>query len=304
MIVIGYKALSPKLIFFSDNFTKQYENKKNIEEQKLDKIVAGTNSIRENTEQLNEAQERCFDNINYIYNATKRLEQKINYVEHFVIRKPFNSCLDLYNNGVELNGVYQIDIGLEKPLSVYCDMDTDGGGWTVFQRRQDGSVDFFGDWEEYKTGFGDLNGEFWLGNHYLNLLTDDNRQHELRIDLEDFDGNRAYAKYSSFKILPEEMKYKLEVGGYTGNAGDSLEAPNDKGHIHDGMEFSTKDNDNDNSSGHCASMYKGAWWFNTCFASHLNGLYSQKATCTYICIIWDSWKGFYTSIKFTEMKLR
>ncbi|XP_060575486.1 ryncolin-1-like [Ruditapes philippinarum] len=258
--------------------------------------------IQESTEQLKQEQEKSFDDI---YNATKRLEEKIDGIENIVSKA--TSCLDLYNNGFKSSGIYQIYIiKQEKLLSVYCDMDTDDGGWTVFQRRQDGSVDFYRDWEDYKTGFGDLNGEFWLGNNYLNLLTDDDRQHELRIDLEDFDGNRAYAKYRSFKILPEKMKYILEVGNYNGNAGDSLEASNNKGHIHDGMEFSTKDNDNDNLSGHCASMYKGAWWFNYCFASHLNGLYSQKATCTeeWNCIIWNSWKGSQTSIKFTEMKLR
>ncbi|XP_060587652.1 fibrinogen-like protein 1 [Ruditapes philippinarum] len=295
-----------KIGICSVNFTEQYENKQYIQGEKLDKIKAITEMIQENTEQLKQDQEKSFDDIEYIDNTTKRLEEEIYSIKKFVNRA--TSCLDLYNYGFKSSGIYQIYIiKQEKLLSVYCDMDTDDGGWTVFQRRQDGSVDFFRDWEDYKTGFGDLNGEFWLGNQYLNLLTDDDKQHELRIDLEDFDGNRAYAKYSIFKILPEEMKYKLEVGGYNGNAGDSLGEYKYSSQINNQMSFTTRDNDNDNKDGgSCAHEWTGAWWYNHCFASHLNGLYSQRATCTpkWKCIIWDSWKGSETSIEFTEMKLR
>ena len=186
-------------------------------------------------------------------------------------------------------------------------METDGGGWTVFQRRQDGSVDFFRDWNAYKNGFGILNGELWLGNKYLNLLTDDGKEHELRIDLEDFEGNHAYAKYQNFKVLSEGMKYMLEVSGYTGNAGDSLKDPPAKYGIHNKMKFTTKDDENDkHSSLNCATFHKGGWWFNRCFASHLNGLYSKDGICEteWDCIIWNTWKGWKVFMKFTEMKLR
>ena len=105
-----------------------------------------------------------------------------------------------------------------------CDMTTDGGGWTVFQRRLDGSVDFYRDWASYKKGFGNLNGEFWLGNDNLHRLTaaDDVM---LRVDLEDFEGDIRYAEYTTFKVADEGDKYRLLIGGYKGTAGNALRSP-------------------------------------------------------------------------------
>ena len=100
-------------------------------------------------------------------------------------------------------------------------MTTDGGGWTVFQRRLDGSVDFYHGWESYKNGFGDLNGEFWLGNDHLHRLTAADNV-TLRVDLEDFDGNKTHAAYTTFKVADEADKYRLLIGGYSGAAGNSM----------------------------------------------------------------------------------
>ena len=134
------------------------------------------------------------------------------------------TCSRLFKDGFASSGVYTINPDGSKPIQVLCDMTTDGGGWTVFQRRLDGSVDFYLGWESYKNGFGDLNGEFWLGNYNLHRLTaaDDVR---LRVDLEDFDGNVTYAEYRTFKVADEGDKYRLLIGGYSGTAGDSM-----KGH--------------------------------------------------------------------------
>ena len=117
--------------------------------------------------------------------------------------------------------MYTISRDGGKPIQVLCDMITDGGGWTVFQRRLDGSVEFYLDWKSYKNGFGDLKGEFWLGNDNLHRLTatDDTI---LRVDLEDFDGNKAYDEYTTFKVADEADKYRLLIGGYSGTAGDSM----------------------------------------------------------------------------------
>lgn len=100
-------------------------------------------------------------------------------------------------------------------------MTTEDGGWTVLQRRMNGSVDFYLDWASYKRGFGNLDGEFWLGNDNIHRLTasDDVK---LRVDMEDFDGNIKYAEYSTFKVADDGDKYRLSIGGFSGTAGDSM----------------------------------------------------------------------------------
>ena len=132
------------------------------------------------------------------------------------------SCYRWLEDGFTSSGVYTINLDGGNSIQVLCDMTTDGGGWTVFQRRLDGSVDFYLGWESYKNGFGDLNGEFWLGNDNLHRLTaaDDVT---LRIDLEDFDGDIRYAEYTTFKVRGEVDKYRLLIGGYNGTAGDSMD---------------------------------------------------------------------------------
>ena len=181
-------------------------------------------------------------------------------------------------------------------FSVYCDMRTDGGGWTVFQRRQDGSVDFYRGWDDYKAGFGQLTAEFWLGNDKIHRLTA-SRRSSLRVELEDWNGGKAYAKYGKFKIGDEQAQYRLEVGSYSGTAGDSFAG-------HSNMAFSAKDRDNDRwPGGNCAVYSKGAWWLNNCHYSNLNGKYLGDTT-NREGVAWFRWKNAYVSLKFAEMKLR
>ncbi|CAC5374578.1 Fibrinogen-like protein A,Ryncolin-4,Angiopoietin-related protein 7,Angiopoietin-related protein 1,Ficolin-3,Ficolin-1-B,Techylectin-5A,Ficolin-2,Ryncolin-1,Tenascin-R,Fibrinogen-like protein 1,Angiopoietin-1,Tenascin-X,Fibrinogen C domain-containing protein 1-A,Tenascin-N,Ryncolin-3,Tenascin,Fibroleukin,Fibrinogen C domain-containing protein 1,Ryncolin-2,Angiopoietin-related protein 6,Angiopoietin-related protein 2,Angiopoietin-2,Microfibril-associated glycoprotein 4,Ficolin-1-A,Ficolin-1,Fibrinogen C dom len=160
------------------------------------------------------------------------------------------------------SGVYKVFPNQTQGIDVYCEMNLDEGHWTVFQRRENGSVDFDRGWNEYKLGFGNPKHEFWLGNKNLHSLTSQHN-YEMRIDLIDFDGNTAFAKYEVFAIGDESSKFKLTAIGYHGTAGNSLEH-------HNGHGFSTKDSDNDNHSSHCATVYPGAWWFNACVTSDLN----------------------------------
>nr|NP_001015804.1 uncharacterized protein LOC548521 precursor [Xenopus tropicalis]AAH89760.1 MGC108470 protein [Xenopus tropicalis] len=208
------------------------------------------------------------------------------------------NCKEWLDQGGTISGWYTIYTPYGLPLSVLCDMETDGGGWIVFQRRADGSVDFYRDWNSYKRGFGHKESEFWLGNDNLHLLTATGN-FQLRVDLTDFSEQRTYAAYSNFRIAGEAQNYTLSLGGFTGgDAGDSLSR-------HNGFPFSTKDRDNDIHSGNCAQSYKGAWWYTKCHWSNLNGLYLRGNHTTYANgVNWLSGKGYGYSYKVSEMKFR
>ena len=112
-------------------------------------------------------------------------------------------CLEHNKVGRKINGIYKIHQNILKIIQVYCDQTTDGGGWTVFQRRIDGSVNFFRDWKHYKEGFGNLQNEFWLANEDIFTLTLQGlypRGNELRIDLTNAKKIKHYVKYANFHI--------------------------------------------------------------------------------------------------------
>ncbi|XP_028390964.1 ryncolin-1-like [Dendronephthya gigantea] len=160
------------------------------------------------------------------------------------------SCTHYYKCGMRQDGVYTINPDGLGSFRVYCDMNTDRGGWTVFQRRQDGSKDFYLKWSDYKAGFGDHYGEFWLGLDKIRRLSKSG-QNVLRVDLMDFNGAERHAKYGTFSVADESDKYRLNIGSYSGDAGDSLA-------YHNQMQFTTKDSDNDaRSYENCATRFKG-----------------------------------------------
>ena len=182
-------------------------------------------------------------------------------------------------------------------------METDGGGWTVFQRRRDGSVDFYRGWVDYEMGFGKVDQEFWLGLNKLHRLTTHRLStiaSSLRIDMEDFIQDRRYAHYKYFYVGDSSTSYTLAVEGYTGDAGDSLSGQNT-------FKFSTRDKDNDVWPKNCAVEFKGAWWYSKCHSSNLNGQYLRGAHKSHADgVEWSTWEGHgqYYSLKFTEMKVR
>lgn len=176
-------------------------------------------------------------------------------------------------------------------------------GWTVIQRRQDGRVDFYQNWDAYKDGFGETAGEYWLGLKYIHTMTT-SKKYTLRIDLQDWDGNWLWAEYKHFAISDEADKYRLRVSGYRGNAGDSLT-------YHNNSAFSTYDNNNDRSDNEkCSEVSHGAWWYLSCYRSNLNGKYYQSgnyATDTNYGdgIVWQTVKtSNWYSMKSSIMKIR
>ncbi|KAM8931046.1 ficolin-2-like [Pelodytes ibericus] len=208
------------------------------------------------------------------------------------------NCKELLDQGIVLSGWYKIYPDGIQPLTVLCDMDTDGGGWIVFQRRWDGTVDFFRGWDMYKKGFGSQLTEFWLGNDNLHKLTSAGT-YQLRIDLVDFDNKQSHASYSKFAVLGEEEKYKLILGNFIeGNAGDSFGYHNDR-------PFTTKDQDNDIYELNCATSFKGAWWYGSCHNSNLNRLYLRGTYTSYADgVVWQTGKGDHYSYKISEIKFR
>merc|ERR1712226_439214 len=203
----------------------------------------------------------------------------------------------LTSNPSASSGEYDIVLKNGKQIRVYCDMETDGGGWTMFQRRVNNVQNFFLNYNDYAVGFGNVSRGFWLGNDNLNLLTAAG-DHELRVDLEDWNDNIGYAKYSSFTVRSASAGYGLEVSGYSGTAGDSLRYNNNQG-------FSTKDNNQDWRN--CADYSTGAWWYNKfgdCAYSNLNSVYRDAIYTGQRGLYWYHWHNDYRSMKYIEMKLR
>lgn len=204
-------------------------------------------------------------------------------------------CADMLYAGFNHSDVYTISPDRRTEMEVFCDQETDNGGWIVFQRRVDASVSFHRTWEDYKRGFGNPKGNFWLGNDNIHLITSSSKV-SLRIDLEDWSGKRVFARYENFKIGKENSRYLISVSEYNGTSGDSLS-------YHNNMMFSTRDVDNDNwKTGSCSNDLSGGWWFNDCHNSNLNGKFLGNAKA-YNGIGWASFQHN-LSLKFVEMKVR
>ncbi|XP_046805788.1 ficolin-1-like [Lucilia cuprina] len=196
------------------------------------------------------------------------------------------------------SGIYQIQLKnySNDQFLVECDVKTQGGDWLLIQRRQDGSVDFFRNWAEYQRGFGKIDGEFFIGLDKLHALTNNNGPQELLIVLEDKNETR-HAKYSHFVVGNESEFYALQhLGVYSGDAGDSL-------NFHLGYKFSTKDQDNDNRDElNCAEFYTGAWWYNNCHQSNLNGKFGDTTHAK--GITWYTFRQFNVSVEHVKMMIR
>ena len=140
----------------------------------------------------------------------------------------------------------------------------------LIQQNVDGSDFFNRSWAEFKVGFNDSNGNYWLGNDLLSQLTLTGR-YKLKFDLQSRSNlsNWYWAEYSTFRVLPETYNYTLQVAGYSGNAGrDALSYSN-------GAMFSTYDRDNDQWSDNCAAGFGGGFWYTACALCYVTGALSR-----------------------------
>ncbi len=242
----------------------------------------------------------------------------------------YHNCKEIKNTlHTNTSWLYQINPTWTKVINVQCDMETNGWGWTIFQKRMDGSMDFYRDWADYKNWFWNPLTEYWIWNDNLNILTNSFETTWLRIDMQTkkTDGGiKRYAEYSSFSTDTEANKYRLSVSWFSWDTYNSFWG-------HSWFSFTTRNQDNDTNIGNCAVSYKWAWWYWTCHSANLNWLYlnwihnSYANGINWSGFVWlpgntpcewynpwpnnsvncsthpSSWWGFY-SLPFVEMKLR
>jgi hypothetical protein len=219
-------------------------------------------------------------------------------------------CSHLGEEVVNINkpqsGVYLVDPDGRGAFDVFCRFRK-GKGYTIFQRRMNGEENFNRTWTEYALGFGDLDGEHWLGLERVHRLTQNAFRcnlSELHVTLRGFTGETFMATYHYFKVLGENQNYRVFTSGYKGNAGDSF--IKDKGNrwTSNEMQFTTCDKDNDKDQKHnCALRYGGGWWYNKCYYANLNGLYDDNSNSTdWLGILWSPANGK-LSFEWSEMAI-
>ncbi|XP_033332007.1 protein scabrous [Megalopta genalis] len=242
-----------------------------VELSNLRRAVQALSVSASKLQEKSDRQQEAIDRLNGSRFAESRsspnhLELELEQLEdryHLIVDKLPDSCEERSaDRSTGVDGLRLVEAGRgRKPIMVYC-----RNGWVVVARRIDGTFDFDRSWNDYSLGFGSPVGEYWIGNQILHEFTQDNCT-RLRIDMLDIYGERWRAEYDSFAITSAETGYRLLVDGYVGNATDAMSYQN-------GMPFSAKDRDMDDSTAHCAANYHGGWWFNRCQHANLNGKYS------------------------------
>ena len=188
-------------------------------------------------------------------------------------------CNDVLKRGWKKDGVYLISHpGEDVYRPIRCKMSILGGGWTIIQRRVDGSLSFKGDWRQYKHGFGEVSREFWYGNDNIHNLTKGG-DNEVIFELQSYNGEFYHPYYQQFKVDSEADKYKITVGAYEHKYGQPLPPYPFSTSLTNGqeftdynqMKFTTSDQDNDLAGGNCANNYDGAgWWYIGCGIVSIN----------------------------------
>lgn len=163
------------------------------------------------------------------------------------------------------NNVHVVKVdGVDEPFEVLCNSQLAGNGWTVIQRRINGELDFYRNWNDYKKGFGSPSGEFFIGLERLYHMTKDT-PHQMYIWLEDFNNIAKYASFDDFKVASEQQAYALlSLGKHKGTTRNAMR-------VNTGQKFTTYDRDNDaDEINNCAERLHGAWWYDHCGFRYAN----------------------------------
>ncbi|KAM8939808.1 angiopoietin-related protein 4 [Pelodytes ibericus] len=237
---------------------------------------------------------------NWRLNLMKSTESQSNRSTETDSQKHPTDCHQIFLEGERTSGIFTIQPPTAQPFEVFCDM-TEEGGWTVIQRRKDGSVDFDQLWEQYKNGFGTLNGEFWLGLENMYQITEQGR-YIIHIEVQDWEQNTQYME-GQIRLGGPSTAYALQIMGQV-----SGQLENALGEFRQ-QPFSTRDRDQDLKSDiNCAKQLSGGWWFSTCGHSNLNGRYfhsiPRQRHERRQGIFWKTWKGRYYPLKSTSIKIR
>lgn len=181
------------------------------------------------------------------------------------------------------------------PITVLCDVKGKREIYTVFQKRFNGSVDFFRNFRDYENGFGSLESEFWLGlKNIRRLLLQTGNKNQLRVDMSVKETNINYTRiYPTFSIGPGD-EYRLTVGGLY-DRGYGMSSSSYK-------PFSTYDHGLTQVAGR--NSRRAGWWFPEDHGYvNLNGVWGVAGK-PYSVFWWELSPDLNSILEKTEMKFK